>query len=293
LLKESANLTLSGSNTLCEFTISEDIWSIEGDEGQLSQVFSNLLINADQAMPDGGIIKVRMENDLVAEDSNLPLTPGKYLKITIIDQGVGISHQYFDKIFDPYFSTKKRGSGLGLATAYSIIKNHSGHIQVESQVGVGSTFTVYLPAIEVEASIGGLETLELLRGHGRILVMDDEEMIREVIEKMLDRLGYQMEFAKDGSEAVEKFAVAKGMSQPFDAVIIDLTIPAGKGGQETIKELLEIDPQLKAIVSSGYSDDRIMADFRSYGFCAVIPKPYRISDLGEVLHNVISKKLSE
>ena len=290
VLRESANLILSGSNTLCEFAIPEDIWPLEGDDGQLSQVFSNLLINADQAMPDGGIIKISAENESVSENSKLPLAPGNYLKIAITDQGVGISHFYLDKIFDPYFSTKKKGSGLGLASAYSIIKNHAGHILVESHLGVGSTFTVYLPATQGKVPSDEVESWEPIRGQGKILIMDDEEMIKEVLGRMLERLGYQIEFANDGSQAVEKFVAAKEMGQPFEAVILDLTIPGGKGGKETIKELLAIEPDIKAIVSSGYSDDRIMSDFRSYGFCHVIPKPYRIVDLSKILHEVLSKK---
>ncbi len=288
LLKESANLILSGSNTLCEFSIPENLWSVEGDEGQLSQAFGNLLLNADQAMPDGGVINLSLANVLVAENSQLPLPAGNYLKIAISDQGIGISPNHLDKIFDPYFSTKQKGSGLGLTSAYSIIKNHSGHLAVDSQMGAGTTFTVYLPATEAVAQTKEPEC-EPIRGHGRILLMDDEAMVREVVGRMLNCLGYQMESASEGSQAVEKFAAARERGQSFDAVILDLTIPGGKGGKDTIKELLAIDPQIKAIVSSGYSDDRIMADFQKYGFCAVIPKPYRIADLGEILHRVLGQ----
>jgi len=231
LLKESAGLTLSGSNALGAFFIPEDLWPVEGDEGQISQVFSNLLINADQAMPEGGIIKISAENFLVEEKSALPLSAGKYLKLTFTDQGVGIPPQYLDKIFDPYFSTKQKGSGLGLATAYSIIKNHHGIIKVKSQVGVGTTFTVYLPATEAEALADEQERLESVRGQGRVLVMDDEQMVREILGRMLDHLGYEVDLTSDGSQAIEKFAEAKEARRPFVAVILDLTIPGGMGGK--------------------------------------------------------------
>ncbi len=286
LLKESAGLTLSGSQARCEFLIPEALWPVEADEGQISQVFNNLLINADQAMPEGGIIRIGAENIFVEEQSGLPLTSGDYVKITFTDKGVGISAQYLDKIFDPYFSTKQKGSGLGLATAYSIIKNHAGFIKVESQTGVGTTFTVYLPALEAGA-VPEEQEAEPTRGQGLILVMDDEEMIRVVLRGMLDHLGYEADFAADGTEAVEKFAQAKEAGRPFAAVILDLTIPGGMGGTETIGQLLKIDPQVKAIVSSGYSDDPIMADFQKYRFCDVIAKPYKIMELSKVLKRVV------
>ncbi len=286
LLKESAGLTLSGSKALCEFFISEDLWPVEADEGQISQVFNNLLINADQAMPEGGIIRIGAENMFVAENSELPLPGGIYVKITIADKGLGIPPQYLDKIFDPYFTTKQKGSGLGLATAYSIIKNHAGLLEVESQIESGSTLTVYLPASKAGAVFEKQEA-EPAGGKGVILVMDDEEMVRDVFREMLSRLGYKGDFAADGSQAVEKFVRAKEAEQPFAAVILDLTVPGGMGGKETIRQLLKIDPQVKAIVSSGYSDDPIMADFQKYGFCDVIAKPYKILELSRILKRAV------
>ena len=290
LLKESSRLTLSGSNSLSEFSIPEDLWSVEADEGQISQVFSNLLINADQAMPEGGIIKIGAENIVVAGRSGLPLANGNYVKITFADQGVGISPQYLDKIYDPYFTTKQKGSGLGLATAYSIIKNHSGLIKVESQLGVGTAFEIYLPAKEGGPSAALDEPVTLPTGQGKVLLMDDDEKIRDVLCRMLGHLGYEVDFASDGSQAVEKFVKAKEAGRPFAAVILDLTIPGGMGGKETIDKLLKIDPQVKAIVSSGYSDAPIMAEFGKYGFSGVIAKPYRIIELGKVLNMVIGKE---
>jgi PAS domain S-box-containing protein len=290
LLKELAILTLSGSKSRYEGSFPDDLWSVEADTAQLNQVIGNLLINADQAMPEGGIIKITAENISVKAKSNLPISKGKYVKFAIADQGIGISPQYLDKIFDPYFSTKQKGSGLGLATAYSIIKYHSGHIQVESRMGVGTTFYIYLPAADKRVPADELETAKPTMGQGKVLVMDDEEMVREVLGGMLSRLGYEADFSTDGSQAIEKFVKAKETNQPFAAVILDLTIPGGMGGKEAIKELLKIDPQVKAIVSSGYSDDPIMADFQKYGFAGVIAKPYRVSGLGKVLNKALTGK---
>ena len=290
LVRESGKLALAGSKSRCEFSIPEDLWSVEADEGQINQVINNLLINADQAMPSGGIIKIEAGNVIVEEGSDLPLSEGKYVKLTITDQGIGIPSKYLDKIFDPYFTTKQKGSGLGLATAYSIIKNHSGHIKVESQVGVGTTFYIYLPAKEAEPVAALDEQVTPIIGQGKVLVMDDDEKIREILCRMLGRLGYEADSASDGSQAIEKFVKAKESGRPFDAVILDLTVPGGMGGKETIEKLLKIDPQVKAIVSSGYSDDPIMANFKEYGFSEVIAKPYRVVELSKILQRVISKK---
>ena len=289
LLIESASLTLSGSKSRCEMSIPDDLWSVAADTAQINQVISNLLINADQAMPEGGIIKITAENISINAKSNLPISKGKYVKLAIADQGVGISPKYLDKIFDPYFSTKQKGSGLGLATAYSIIKNHSGHIQVESRMGVGTTFYIYLPAANKRVPAAEPETVKPVMGQGKVLVMDDEEMVREVLDRMLSLLGYEVDFATDGSQAIEKFIKAKEANQPFAAVILDLTIPGGMGGKEAMERLLKIDPQVKAIVSSGYSDDPIMADFQKYGFVGVIAKPYKVVELGNVLNKALTE----
>ena len=196
LVRESAKLALAGSKSRCEFSIPEDLWSVEADEGQINQVINNLLINADQAMPSGGIIKIAAENIVVEEGSDLPLSEGKYVKLTITDQGIGIPSKYLDKIFDPYFTTKQKGSGLGLATAYSIIKKHSGHIKVESQLGVGTTFEIYLPAKEEEPSAALDEPVTPIIGQGKVLVMDDDEKIREVLCRMLEPVGLRGGFCQ-------------------------------------------------------------------------------------------------
>jgi PAS domain S-box-containing protein len=290
LVAESASFACRGSQVNCESSLPDNLWTVEADPGQISQVFQNLVINAIQAMPTGGLIKIRGENLEVATASELPLEIGRYVKISIQDEGIGISAELLPRIFEPYFTTKQQGSGLGLATSYSIIKNHHGHISVESELGIGTTFNVYLPASDRQVIQQPKEDRELLAGKGKILVMDDDAMVRRVLGKMLIALGYEVQFALDGGEAIELFTEAQDASDPLAAVILDLTVSGGMGGKETMARLLKIDPQVTAIVSSGYSDDPIMADFQKYGFTAVIVKPYKTSELGKVLKEAISKK---
>jgi PAS domain S-box-containing protein len=287
LITESAKFTLRGSNVSCEFFIPPDLWFVNVDEGQMSQVINNLIINADQAMPEGGKIKVSAENITVGEEQTLPIKKGKYVKITIKDRGIGISKEHLERIFDPYFTTKQKGSGFGLAITYSIIKRHQGHITVESEVGVGTTFSIYLPASFEEIPIKEKVEKKIVSGSGKILVMDDEEVVRDVAGEMLKQIGYEVEFARDGAEAIELYNKSKESGNTFDAVILDLTVPGGMGGVETIKKLLEIDPAVKAIVSSGYSNDPVMANFSEYGFAEVVPKPYEIQKVGEVVRKVL------
>jgi two-component system cell cycle sensor histidine kinase/response regulator CckA len=239
-------------------------------------------------LPEGGLIKVRAENIVVGKGQTLPLKKGNYIRISTQDQGIGMSEEYLQKIFDPYFTTKQKGSGLGLATAYSIIKRHDGYIEVESELGAGSTFKIYLPAYSREAFIGrGPRQRIPVQGKGKILLMDDEELVRKVAGEMLEVLGYDVEFARDGTAAIELYEKAKRSAQPFEVIILDLTVPGGMGGKETIRKLIEIDPGTKAIVSSGYSNDPVMAEFGKYGFRAVVAKPYKIEELGQILHEVI------
>jgi PAS domain S-box-containing protein len=290
LIKDTSNFVLRGSSAQCKFSLPDDLWSIEVDRGQLSQVIQNMVINANQAMPKGGAVKVQVENSTLGPHSGLPLSGGKYVKISIQDEGIGIPVEHLPKIFDPYFTTKKGSSGLGLAAAHSIIKNHNGHIAVKSAVGLGTTFSIYLPASEGKVPRRKTEEERLIVGKGKILIMDDEEMVREIAGKMAKHLGYEVELTPDGLEAIESYKKAKDSDKPFSAVIMDLTIPDGLGGKEAIKELLEIDPKARVIVSSGYSDDPIMANFRKYGFNGVIAKPYKIEELSRALHTVMMKK---
>jgi len=290
LLNETAGFALRGSNVRCEFRIVEDLWTAEVDEGQISQVIHNLVINADQAMPEGGTLKVRAENILINGQQNIPLPEGKYIAVSVSDQGIGIPKEYIAKIFDPFFTTKQKGSGLGLASCYSILVNHGGYITVASEPGAGSTFTFYLPAsaekIEHKEVAGEVNS----DGKGRILVMDDEDIIRDMAQELLSGLGYDVELAGDGVEALNRYQEARASGAPVDAVIMDLTIPGGMGGEEAIQKLLAIDPEARAIVSSGYSNNPIMADYKKYGFSGVLAKPYKITELSAVLQSVMNGK---
>ncbi|MCJ7600645.1 MAG: response regulator [Desulfobulbaceae bacterium] len=290
LLEDSTGFALSGSNILCEFSIPQDLWPADIDEGQINQVINNLVINAVHAIPEGGKIEVRAENVTLGADrtkQNLPLQGDKYVKISIKDHGVGIPEGSIHKIFDPYYTTKKKGSGLGLAISYSIIKKHLGYITAESELGLGTTFHIFLPASEkqVPAELKAAEAH--LGGNQRVLIMDDEEMVRDVAGTMLEHIGYVVEFARNGAEAIASYKQAKESHAPFATVILDLTIPGGMGGKETIKKLIEFDPEAKVIVSSGYSTDPVMSKYAEYGFKGVVPKPYIIEQLRETLYKVI------
>ena len=300
LIKESVNFALSGSNVGCRFDLPEDLWPIEVDRGQMNQVFSNLLINADHAMPKGGTINIKAENINIEVKDSLPLQAGSYVKIAIGDQGTGISEEDLQKIFDPYFTTKQKGSGLGLSIIYSIIKKHGGFISVESKIGVGTTFHVYLPASQKEilkepdkiknegacpALVEGKEAPITFKG--KILIMDDEDIFRAVTGEHLKLLKYEVEGAGNGTDAIEMYKEAMDSDNPFDAVILDLTVRDGMGGKEALMALLAIDPSVAAVVTSGYSNDKVMANFKEYGFKGVVNKPYEIYELDEALQKVI------
>jgi nitrogen-specific signal transduction histidine kinase/CheY-like chemotaxis protein len=290
VIKDSALFALRGSKARCEFSIPADLWPVEVDEGQIGQAINNLVINADQALPEGGIIEVRAENITIDANYGFPVKEGEYIKISIKDQGVGIPEEYLTKIFDPYFTTKQKGSGLGLATTYSIIKNHQGYITLESKTREGTTFYVYLPALPKEFLTEKDEEEKIFAGSGKILVVDDEKMVRDVTGNMLKLIGYESESAGNGVEAVEVYKKARESQQSFDAIILDLTIPGTMGGRETIKKLMEIDPEVKAIVCSGYSNDPVMANFREYGFSGFLVKPYKVEELNEILQRIITDK---
>lgn len=285
ILKESSAVVLRDSKLECKFQIAEDLWPVEADPGQISQVIYNIVANSSQAMPEGGIILITAENLLPEKINDIPVSPGRYIHISIKDHGVGIAEKNLSNIFDPYFTTKKEGSGIGLAVAYSIIKKHYGHISVDSSLGVGTTFHIYLPASGKEIPLK--EEPTLLTGAGKILVMDDDEFLREMMGEMLNMLGYEADFAENGAEAIELFNKARESGKPHDAVVLDLTIPGSMGGKDVIKILLGIDPEIKAIVFSGYSDDPVMSNFREYGFKGMMPKPFDSNALGKVLNDVL------
>ncbi len=288
LIKESAKFALRGSDVRCDFYFPEKLWQVDIDEGQISQVINNLIINADQAMPQGGTIEVKCENITVGSGSVIPLNPGRYVKISVKDHGIGIASEHLTKIFDPFFTTKQKGSGLGLSIVYSIIKKHDGYIFAESKISEGTTFHLYLPASSETAADRQTGDEDIFYGKGKILVMDDEESIRQIIESMLERLGYKGVFAREGSEAIELYRKAGESQSPFDAVIMDLTVPGGIGGKEAIHKLRDIDPKVKAVVSSGYLYDNVMANYKDYGFVGAITKPFKFAELSRLLHEVVS-----
>jgi PAS domain S-box-containing protein len=289
LLVKATGFTLTGSNVKVDYNIPDDLWQAELDEAQLSQTINNLVINAKQAMHQGGLIKVGARNLVLARDTTLPLPPGNYIEITIEDQGIGIPKENYGRIFSPYFSTKKNGSGMGLATAYSITKKHNGHITFESTPGKGTIFFVYLPAIITE--LPEIKTGDNLihKGNGRILVVDDEESILKLLQIVLHRAGYEVELTRDGEEGVEKYISAAKAGKTPDAVIMDLTMPGGVDGMEATRKIHAFDPAAKVIVSSGYSTDPIMAEYKKYGFDAAVSKPYDVNILTDTLHNILSK----
>jgi PAS domain S-box-containing protein len=293
LIKDSTSFILRGSNVKCVYELDKGLWPLEVDEGQLSQVTQNLVINAGQAMPSGGILTIRAANLDVDAHARLPLPAGRYVQISFTDQGAGIPREHLTKIFDPYFSSKRTGSGLGLTIAYSIIKKHDGIITVDSEPGRGSTFTIYLPAADKARLVRQApEEPGSAVGCGRILVMDDEEIVREIAAEMLGYLGCDTVAARDGGEAIELFLQAREQGRPFDALLMDLTIAGGMGGKEAIARLRAIDPEVKAIVSSGYANDPIMANFREYGFSGVVPKPYKLHELSAILSRILKGVLN-
>jgi len=286
VISEAAGFALQSSRVLHELAIPKGLWPVEADEGQMMQVFNNLLINADQAMPSGGIIRIFAQNITLGPGNGLPLGAGPYVKISVADEGAGIPAEHMEKVFEPFFTTKQKGSGLGLAVSYSIIRKHEGLITVESEPGRGTTFHIYLPASQREVVFSWRDDT-FTKGNGHILVMDDEEEMRNTTGDMLVRLGYTVDYAGEGGEAIAKYRQAQEAGQPFGAVIMDLTVPGGMGGKEAVRKLLEIDPAARIIVSSGYSHDPVMSDFRSYGFQGLVTKPYRLHDLSEVVAAVI------
>ena len=294
IIEDAVGFCLSGSNCDYRLDLQEDLWAVEVDRGQVDQVINNLVINANQAMPDGGIITVKASNmeieDRVLSDtaSTLPLAPGKYVKVTVQDEGGGIPARDLERIFDPYFSTKPNGSGLGLTTAFSIVKKHGGHMTARSAVGKGSRFVFYLPASPQEEDEESGAEDELIPGTSRVLVMDDDEVVRTVVIRLLARNGYRVESAFHGREAIEKYRSAMEEGDPFDVVIMDLTVAGGMGGKDAVKGILEEDPDAKVIVFSGYSNDPVLANYREYGFSGVISKPFSIEEFSRIVNRIIN-----
>lgn len=287
LVEESARFVTSGSKSKCDFNLADDLLAAEIDSGQINQVLSNIIINAYQAMPNGGVITIQSENIEIDTISDFPLASGPYIRISIEDQGIGIHAKHIPNIFDPYFTTKQKGSGLGLATAYSIVKRHGGNITVYSESGKGTVFHIYLPASSKHVLAAENKAPSSHQGHGKILIMDDQEAILKMVSRMFAKMGYETEAATDGAKAIEIYREAYQAGDPFDLVILDLTVPGGMGGAKTVIELLKIDPDAKAVVSSGYSNAPIMANYQDYGFRGVVPKPYTKAHLADVLNRIL------
>jgi CheY-like chemotaxis protein len=286
---------LRGSNINPKFYFPDNLWTVEIDPGQIAQVVHNLVINAKQAMQEGGEIVVRVENVMIdpQQARSLFINPGPFVLVCFKDKGKGIPENLINKIFDPFFTTKEDGSGLGLFSSYSIVRNHFGTITVESRLGKGTSFFVYLPAVIDRKIQEGTKNDTIIFGSGRILLMDDDELVRNMAQAMIQTLGYEVNLAAQGEEAVEMYKKAKEMNLPFHAVILDLTVPGGKGGKQTIQDLLAYDRNVRAIVSSGYSNDPILANYQIYGFKGCIAKPYRIQDLSKMLNDIINSELPQ
>ena len=303
LLKEIPGQAQAHEGIEYAFSIQDDLRPVEYDSRQMHYAINNVFTNAVEAMPQGGTITIQAENKIIEnqdKDSASPLKEGKYVKISIKDEGIGILEKHLNRIFDPYFSTKEKGvqkgMGLGLATAYAIVQKHGGHIMVNSTTGVGTTATIYLPANAAESKAPGakrddVEAQSTINKQQstiqKILVMDDEEMLRTLTQMMLERLGYEVETVKDGVEAIETYKKQMDSGEPFDGVILDLTIKGGMGGAQAIKELIKIDPGVKAIVCSGYSNDPVLANYEEHGFRGAMAKPYQKADLESVLKKVL------
>jgi PAS domain S-box-containing protein len=290
LLRKTIEFTLTGTNVKAEYRIADDLRRINADRFQMEQVINNLVINAVQAMPEGGKIFVKASNS-DRYFKSLDKDGGRgFIKVKVTDQGPGIPADLLGKIFDPFFTTKPNGNGLGLSTVQSIVKNHEGFIDVESEPGLGTSFIIYLPASDAPA----IPTPEVAKSGGevkasRILIMDDEEAILEVLSTILTDLGHNVEMARTGEEAIEQVSRSLSEGRPFDLLIMDLTIRGGMGGKDAIQEILKLDGNLKAMVSSGYSNDPVMSEPRKYGFIDFLPKPYSIQDLKDKLARLLGQ----
>jgi CheY-like chemotaxis protein len=291
MLREAASLALRGTNVTCTSHVASDLWAVSADESQIIQVFNNIVTNAQQAMPCGGTIEIRAENVCEAGqrwERSLSVEPGRYVRVSISDRGIGIPDEHLSRIFDPYFTTKQSGRGLGLATSYSIIKNHGGFVAVDSKAGRGTTIAVSLPAsfrreIAEPAATGS----SLRHVKRRVLVMDDEASSRSLAVKMLTFLGHEAEVVSDGSTAVERYRHALRNGERYAAVILDLMVPSGMGAREAVELLTEMDPSVNAIVISGSAQDQVMTAFKDHGFKAVIGKPFTLEEFSRTLNAVI------
>jgi two-component system cell cycle sensor histidine kinase/response regulator CckA len=290
MVNDSINFSLSGTNIRYSLSADSDLWPVIADEGQIGQVMQNITTNAVEVMPHGGELLVSVANKKVTELNGLTLEPGKYVKITIQDHGPGIAKEHREKIFDPFYTTKNSGSGLGLAICFSIIKKHKGLITFDTGENSGTCFYIYLPASEKLPETSTDKKEDVIHGKGRILVMDDNESVLETASEMLCHIGYQVELAKDGIEAVNFYRKAMEAEQTYNAVILDLTVPGGMGGREAMQNIIELDPHARGIVSSGYSNDPVMTEHEKYGFSGMVKKPYKLGNLSKTVYETIHTK---
>ena len=291
VIQDSVRLAVSGSPLRCDFALPKDLWLADVDAGQMGQVIRNLVLNAREAMPKGGVVAVRAENVILRPREHLALPPGDYVQVSVTDWGGGIPKKLLSQIFDPYFSTKQRGiqkgMGLGLAICHTIMQKHGGAIAVESRPGVGTIFRLLLPVSRMLPQQEKVSVPASRPRPGRILVMDDEEVVRSLVRRLLEQEGHEVELVADGQAAIGAYESAHGQGRPFDAVILDLTVRDGVGGEKTIRELLKIDPAVKAIVMSGYASDPVILDPEHYGFKGVLAKPFDKLKLREILSVVL------
>jgi PAS domain S-box-containing protein len=290
IVRDVTEFALHGSKVVCNFKFDQDLWAADVDKSQIGQVVQNLVINAIQAMPDGGQLNISIHNETVTPESSRPLEIGKYLRLEISDTGVGIRPEHLQRIFDPYFTTKQSGSGLGLATVYSIVRRHQGHIDVESDLGKGTTFFIWLPAVTALVAAEAEAPDKIVSMSGRVLFMDDEKTICTVACTLLERLGFKATAVYDGAAAVAAYVEGLQKNEPFRLVFMDLTVPGGMGGREAMEELLKIDPHVRAIVSSGYSSDPVLSNYRAHGFRGMVPKPYKLTDLARTVRAVLEER---
>ena len=291
LIKDSIALSLSGGKIKPHLILPEGLWDVDADTGQISQVISNLLINAQQSMPQGGKVTIEAKNIYPTSESQLHIVSKKMVCVSIIDHGVGISEATLSRIFDPYFTTKTTGTGLGLATVHRIIEKHNGFINVESEVGKGTNISFYLNAITeqyLDVDISAKKNEILTKSSANILVMDDDEMVLDILSDILISMAHTVDSATDGQTAIKKYVNAIECGTPFDIVIMDLTIPGGFGGEQVIKELLDINPKVKAIVTSGYSTSSVMSAPQKYGFVGYLIKPFSVKCIEELISKALA-----
>jgi len=283
ILEDTAHFVLSGSPVRCEISIADNLKNARVDKGQISQMFHNIILNGMQAMPDGGTISIAAENVRLKRGRPVPDRDGDWIRISIADRGEGIPRQHYERIFDPYFTTKQSGSGLGLTISYSIVKKHNGRISVKSKQGEGTEFEICLPSTEEPLRDAPVSSVPKLFHGGTVILMDDEDIVLDTGRRMLERMGFDVRTVKNGEEAIVRYRELSESDVPPVCVIMDLTIPGGMGGKEAVVELKKCYPGCKAIVSSGYSTDPVVARYRDYGFDGVIIKPYRFDEFKDAI----------